>query len=173
VSRNDQDMVYDETGVTERWAKCLDAAAVRIGFEPDLVSLLMMQMKRRREDKASYDNEERGNKRYKQSLLEFSFLINNIGLVDEKEDYAATSAGRRNGNVNKASHDHNGLVVIEPEMEALERLTDDEKRIAFQAFYKRELQRQRSIFQTQSRDETVFSAPQNGTEDELVTWVDG
>jgi len=151
----------DITGFTDRWAKCLDAAAVRIGVEPDL----MMQMKRRRIEKALYDNE---SKRYKKSIHELPFLINNIGLIDEDEV-----------NGHSAAHDKTSVAyvdkvtpyVIEPELEALERMSEEEKRVTFQAFYKKELQRQRSIFfQTQSLSQSFT----NGIGDEnMIAWIDG
>ncbi len=157
MNRNDQDKLDDIARVTERWTKCLDAAAVRIGVEPDHV----MQIKRQREEKALHDES------CKKNMDELPFLINNIGIVQMEEENGTRSINRhsiRAQRVEEATQ-----YVAEPELEAFERMSEEERRVAFQTYYKKELQRQRSI---------VFpihiNGIRNGTDDEnMIVWIDG
>jgi hypothetical protein len=150
--------VDDKRIVTERWTKCLDAAAIRAGVEPDLVAIWALKIKRRREEKSRNDSDQRSIKKYKQSLLEFSFLINNIGPLEEEEDNEYLSTNRMSkidsNESDTMDNFRGGIMVVEPEIEAFERMSDEEKRNAFQAYYKKELSRQRCLLLDLGVDES-------------------
>lgn len=117
--------------------KLLDAAAIRIGVELDLVTELAMRHKRKREEEEKADAATKKRKEA-QGAKQLSFLRNNIGRTDQDEEQRALRLRMEEEELMNESDEEEFVAVIDSDDE-WEEMIEDERRAAFQAHYKREM----------------------------------
>ena len=147
--------------------KLLDAAAIRIGVELDLVTELAMRHKRKREEE---DRADEATKRMKeaQSAKQLSFLRNNIGRNDELE--ALNAQRLKLAEEEGLESDDDEFVAVLDSDDEWEEMNEDERRATFQAFYKKEMASFGNIDGNNSRS----VSDNNGAEPEDgIVWEDG
>jgi len=136
-----------------RKRKLMDAAASRIGTSLPVhfqLRLIRQQRRRKKEAEAKRLNEQKGNElreaAKKGSVKELVFLTDNIGrpkrqrimMTEENEDDDEDEDDEGNPN-------ERGAVVLVDDTEELLRMTDGERKAAFQAQYKMEMARQATL----------------------------
>ena len=127
----------------KRGRELLDAAAIRVGVELDLVSELARQHKRRKEE----EEREKSLGKNKKKAQELTFLQNNIGkdVVGQQKDAAEKLKGKEEEEASDSEPDVIGIVVDSDDEFA--NMKDDERRPRFSAYYKKEMARQKSLTQ--------------------------
>jgi len=164
-----------------RKRKLMDAAASRIGTSLPVhfqLRLIRQQRRRKKEAEAKRLNEQKGNElreaAKKGSVKELVFLTDNIGrpkrqrimMTEENEDDDEDEDDEGNPN-------ERGAVVLVDDTEELLRMTDGERKAAFQAQYKMEMARQATLLSLEP-DGKNGGLPRLTEEDEqAVMWEDG
>ena len=115
--------------------KLLDAAAVRVGVELDVVTSLAMRHKRKREEEESQDEEAKKRKRANDETL--AFLKNSIGRNDDDVEASRRRAEEEEQKNDESDDDDDLYLVVDSDDEWAE-MTEDVRRATFQAFYKKE-----------------------------------
>lgn len=133
--------------------KLLDAAAVRVGVDLDVVTSLAMQHKRRRQEE---ENEDEASKQKKKAQNEtLTFLKNNIGKNDESEIERARRMEEKDANGYESDEDDN-YVVVDSDDEWAE-MSEDVRRATFQAYYKKEKVRLKALADGENPSKAVVS----------------
>ena len=169
-------------GTGQSKEKLLDAAAVRVGVELDVVTSLAMRHKRRRQEEENQDEETKKKKRIQEETL--AFLKNNIGRNDTDDyDYRR----RRDEEDDEKDHedsdnDEDVNLMVDSEDEWAD-MTEDVRRATFQAFYKKEKARLKaSLISSGNSGGPNVSSNGNGShhdhefadlDSEGVDWVEG
>lgn len=117
--------------------KLMDAAAIRIGVELDLVTELAMRHKRKREEEEKADEATKKMKEAK-NAKQLAFLRNNIGRTDEDELLRAQRLKMEKEDRLDESDDEEYVEVVDSDDE-WEEMNEDERRATFQAYYKKEM----------------------------------
>ena len=154
-------------------SKLLDEAAIRVGVELDLISALAMWHQRKKEEEEQKDNGDKQKRQNQAATLHF--LRNSIGRIEEDDDDDEQEAKRRKLHekmMNKHNRDEN---ESEPQNEYLA-MTEDERRATFQAYYKKDMARQRTLLYPDSNPGNLNQS--HIDKDELdeygnVLWEDG
>ena len=115
--------------------KLLDAAAVRVGVELDVVTSLAMRHKRKREEEESQDEAAKKRKRAQDETL--AFLKNNIGRNDDDLEARRRAEEEAEKEEGSDEEDDDVYLVVDSDDEWAE-MTEDVRRATFQAFYKKE-----------------------------------
>ena len=146
--------------------KLMDAAAIRIGVELDLVTELAMRHKRKREEEEKADEDTKRMKEAK-NAKQLAFLRNNIGRTDEDEILRKQRLKMEEDEKFDESDDEEYVAVVDSDDE-WEEMTEDERRATFQAYYKKEM----AAFESEGN--TRGSLPNGATDEELgIAWEDG
>jgi hypothetical protein len=160
--------------------KLLDAAAVRVGVELDIVTSLAMKHKRKRKEEEEENEDEVLSKQKRAQHETLAFLKNNIGRNDD----LALERQRRHlmeeMDENDDSDEEDSHVIAESDDE-WEEMTEDVRRATFQAYYKKEKARLKSlILGIKEGDEdhhtmAVVSDDNHEEQDDIigVNWEDG
>mmetsp|Transcript_8131 Transcript_8131/g.15303 ORF Transcript_8131/g.15303 Transcript_8131/m.15303 type:complete len:478 (+) Transcript_8131:1723-3156(+) len=160
--------------------KLLDAAAVRVGVELDIVTSLAIKHKRKRKEEE--DNEdETMSQRKKAQHDTLVFLKNNIGRND---DFDAERHRRHliDEEVDDDDSDEEDSHVIAESDDEWEDMTEDVRRATFQAYYKKEKARLKALLlggggttDDGNHDMSVVISDDNGDQDDImgVNWEDG
>jgi transcription initiation factor IIE alpha subunit len=146
-------------------SKQLDAAAIRVGVELDLVTELAMRHKRKREEEEKADEATKKMKR-EQSMKQLSFLRNNIGRNDEDEEARAQRLKMEAEERMYESDDEKFVAVVDSDDE-WEEMNEDERRATFQAYYKKEMA------VSGNADGTAGRTVSENEDDEGVAWEEG
>ncbi len=118
-------------------SKLMDAAAIRIGAELDLVTELAVRHKRKREEEEKADEATKNMKEAK-NAKELAFLRNNIGRTDKDDLLQKQRLKLEEEERLDESEDEEFVAVIDSDDE-WEEMTEDERRANFQAYYKKEM----------------------------------
>ncbi len=187
--------------------KLIDAAAMKVGVDIGLVARVVIeererQLQRRREEEKQREKEGGSNKRKKHKGDEFHFLQDNLGvlsteLVSREEKKEKTTTKKREGaeadapttsdNEDDKRYPKKSNYYISDETDEFWNLPEDDRRAAFQAQYKAEVERQKKLLGIRSLDDAAMIAPfhsrldgsNNGDdhdaaeESENVDWEDG
>lgn len=141
--------------------RLLDAAAVRVGVDLDLVTSLAMQHKRKRQEE---ENEDEAAKQKKKAQFEtLAFLKNNIGRNDEPD----IDRTRMEDEVEYDSDDDDDFLIVYDD-DDWEGMSEDKRRAMFQSFYKKEMARLKALANGESGN--IVS---DDGEDDGVNWLDG
>ena len=169
--------------------KLVDAAAMKVGVDLGLVAKVIIEererQKRKREEKKKEEEDEAADGNNKKKKMkpgqELFFLQDSLGLggadVISKEEREKRRLGYLQGNdADSADEDdrkkkHESYYVSD-ETDELRNLPEGERRAAFQAQYKAEVQRQMKLLGVSSLDELVQRANVDG-DDDGVEWEDG
>jgi len=160
----------------QRGRELLHAAAIRIGVDLDLVSLLA---KRKREEEQKKEEENKNNKIKKKNVgKELTFLKDNIGredFVDQDKlikDEAETS---------DSEEDEIAAIPVDSDDEFAD-MTDDVRRVRFSAYYKKEMARQKALMEREmtpgGNKSLRLTQPQVVSDNDieasdLIAWDDG
>ena len=147
--------------------KLLDAAAIRIGVELDLVTELAMRHKRKREEEEKADEATKKMKEA-QSVKQLSFLRNNIGRNDEDAKLRAKRLKMEEEERLNESEDEDFVAVLDSDDE-WEAMKEDERRAAFQAFYKKEMASYGGVDSVNGR----IVSDNSNEYDDGIAWEDG
>ena len=167
--------------------KLVDAAAMKVGVDLGLVAKVLIKererrLKRRQEEK---EKEEAGGvKKKKKEVEELHFLRDNLGIAgsgvtkEEKEKRRLDYLGGGDESSDDDEEDEQTKMesfYVSDETDELRNLPEDDRRLAFQAQYKAEVERQKKLLGITSLDGLVSFRPQmDGEEDlESVAWEDG
>jgi len=155
----------------------LDAAAIRVGVELDLVSELARQHKRKLEDEEKEKNEGK----IKKKAGELTFLNNNIGRDDIRQpDGSAKQLRKGQEEASDSEDDVIGIVVDSDDEFA--NMKDDERRVRFSAYYKKEMARQKALTQPnkilgggdlRTRHGNFVSDVDEADDGDNIAWDDG
>lgn len=157
----------------KRGRDLLDAAAIRVGVELDLVSELAREHKRRKEKE-----EEEAKIGEKKKEKELTFLNNNIGR-DDLMQQASTQSVKHQKEESDSEDDVIGIAVeSEDEFANME---DDERGVRFSAYYKKEMARQRALMQphntsgdeTRNRQGSLITDDGDFEDGDNIAWDDG
>jgi len=147
----------------KRGPDLLDAAAIRVGVELDLVSELARQYKRKKEEEEKNADEAKKEK-------ELAHLRNNIGRDDLEQQDGSSERLRKEQETASESEDDVIGIAVDSDDEFAD-MTDDERRVRFSAYYKKEMARQKARMQPHN------FVPENGDEimddGENIAWDDG
>jgi len=174
----------------QRGREILDAAAIRIGVEPDLVSELFKQQKRKKEEEEQREAAEAENGKKKPKYETLHFLKDNIGRNDKRDDTAGKDGGHnpQKQYVDDEDTDNDEIGIPVDSDDEFANMTDDERRVRFSAYYKKELMRQKRLLQlnNMTAEESARlmreqqQRPGSGTNangmdgnGELIAWEDG
>lgn len=160
--------------------KLLDAAAVRVGVELDIVTSLAMKHKRKRKEEEEENEDEALSKQKRAQHETLAFLKNNIGRNDDLELERQRRHLMEEMDENDDSDEEDSHVIAESEDE-WEEMTEDVRRATFQAYYKKEKARLKSlILGINEGDEdhhtmAVVSDDNHEEQDDIigVNWEDG
>ncbi len=146
--------------------KLLDAAAVRVGVELDVVTSLAIRHKRKRQEEESKD--EAAKKKKAEQYETLSFLKNNIGRNDDvggiREDY-------ENQDNQDDSDDDDACLVVDAEDDWAE-MKEDERRATFLAFYKKEKARLKVVSGDEASNGTEITQDEYNDDFPGVNWED-
>lgn len=150
-------------------SKLLEAAAIRVGVEMDLVTELALRHKRRREEEERAD-EATKKMREAQNAKQLSFLRNNIGRNDGSEEEARAQRIREEEERELMyESDVDEFVAVLDEDDEWEEMNEGERRATFQAYYKKEMAASGGVDGQGNR-----GMSENGVDDEDgVAWEDG
>jgi len=179
--------------------KLVDAAAMKVGVDLGLVARVVMdereRLKRKREEqKREREEAEAGNgtKKKKKQSGELHFLQDNLGATNSvigtlgasgelsKEEKEKRRLGYLEQDGEEEEDDEEGQnrmesYYVSDETDILRNLPEDERRAAFQAQYKAEVERQKKLLGITSLDDLVpFQPSVDGDDDvENIAWEDG
>ncbi len=167
--------------------KLIDAAAMKVGVDIGLVARVIMeererQLQRKREEK---QREKDGKRKKQQGVDELHFLRDNLGVLSA-ELSREEKRKRRRVDEDDASSDNDSdenhpkrSYYISDETDELWNLPEDDRRSAFQAQYKAEVERQKKLLGIASLDDVImpFRSQLDGNDDgdelDNVAWEDG
>ena len=185
--------------------KLVDAAAMKVGVDLGLVANLILEERKRRalvkKRKGEEKEEENGKggkgghagngiKKKKNMGEELDFLKNNLGIASaamgglSREEKERRRLGHLAGDDDSSDEDEDEeqkeIFVVTDETDELRNLPEDDRRAAFQAQYKIEVERQKKLFGLTSLDDDVWvmsgivsEENKEDDEDESVAWEDG
>mmetsp|Transcript_19667 Transcript_19667/g.42753 ORF Transcript_19667/g.42753 Transcript_19667/m.42753 type:complete len:490 (+) Transcript_19667:88-1557(+) len=169
--------------------KLVDAAAMKVGVDLGLVARVIFgereRQKRKREEQKK-EEEEGGPGKKKVGLgAELYFLGDNLGIDGteiSKEEREKRRLDYLQGGGDDSSDEDEGQkqkesYYVSDETDELRNLPEDDRRAAFQAQYKAEVERQKKLLGLSSLDDLVpsFKSEMDGDNDDLesVAWEDG
>jgi hypothetical protein len=156
--------------------KLLDAAAVRVGVELDIVTSLAMKHKRKRKEEENEDETLSQRKKAQHETL--AFLKNNIGRNDDFESESHRS--HLMDEVDEEDSDEEDSHVIAESDDEWEEMTEDVRRATFQAYYKKEKARLKALIlgingEEDHHNNMTIVSDDNGEHEDImgVNWEDG
>lgn len=159
--------------------RLLDAAAVRVGVELDIVASLARMHKRKRKEEDEKEDDA-STKRKKAQNETLTFLKNNIGRNDDLEMERQRRLIEEDGNDedDDTDYDDDSLVAAESDDE-WEEMNEDVRRATYQAYYKKEKARMKALLLSEGPREghkATATVSENGEDDNDVfgvNWEDG
>jgi transcription initiation factor IIE alpha subunit len=158
--------------------KLLDAAAVRVGVELDVVTSLAMKHKRKREEEESQDEAAKERKKAQDDTL--AFLKNSIGRNDDESDMEARKREEEEREEDLSDDDDDDICLVVDSDDEWVEMTEDERRAKFQAIYKKEKSRLKASANGNGSIRTgagsVVTEDGNGDDDDDdlgVNWEEG
>mmetsp|Transcript_1432 Transcript_1432/g.3051 ORF Transcript_1432/g.3051 Transcript_1432/m.3051 type:complete len:435 (-) Transcript_1432:180-1484(-) len=170
--------------------RLVDAAAMKVGVDLGLVAKVIMdereRAKRKREEKKK--EEAGGGKRKKQAGQELHFLQDNLGAdnkeigefgaglsKEEKEKRRLGYLGGGDDSSDEEEENQRESYYVPDETDELRNLPEEDRRTAFQAQYKAEVERQKKLLGITSLDDLMLFQSQRDEEDDLenIAWEDG
>jgi len=165
--------------------KLVDAAAMKVGVDLGLVAQVIIdererQKRKREETKRELEDGGGKKKKKKSEQQELYFLQDSLGLDGaelSKEEREKRRLGYLEGDGNDLSDDDDEKqpqesYFVSDETDELRNLPEDDRRAAFQAQYKAEVERQKKLLGIRSLDELVPVQDENDESDD-VAWEDG
>lgn len=165
--------------------KLVDAAAMKVGVDLGLVAQVIIdererQKRKREETKRELEDGGGKKKKKKSEQQELYFLQDSLGLDGaelSKEEREKRRLGYLEGDGNDLSDDDDEKqpqesYFVSDETDELRNLPEDDRRAAFQAQYKAEVERQKKLLGIRSLDELVPVQYENDESDD-VAWEDG
>ena len=165
--------------------KLVDAAAMKVGVDLGLVAQVIIdererQRRKREETKRELEDGGGTKKKKKSEQQELYFLQDSLGLDGaelSKEEREKRRLGYLEGDGNDLSDDDDEKqpqesYFVSDETDELRNLPEDDRRAAFQAQYKAEVERQKKLLGIRSLDELVPVQDENDESDD-VAWEDG
>lgn len=166
--------------------KLIDAAAMKVGVDIGLVARVIMeererQLQRKREEK---QREKDGKRKKQQGGDELHFLRDNLGVLsaelsrEEKKKQRRVDDDASYDNDNDENHPRRSYYISD-ETDELWALPEDDRRSAFQAQYKAEVERQKKLLGISSLDDIItpsrsqLDGDDAGDELDNVAWEDG
>lgn len=166
--------------------KLIDAAAMKVGVDIGLVARVIMeererQLQRKREEK---QREKDGKRKKQQGGDELHFLRDNLGVLsaelsrEEKKKQRRVDDDASSDNDNDENHPRRSYYISD-ETDELWALPEDDRRSAFQAQYKAEVERQKKLLGISSLDDIItpsrsqLDGDDAGDELDNVAWEDG
>lgn len=166
--------------------KLIDAAAMKVGMDLGLVARVVIEererrLKKKREEKQK--EEEAGGKKKKHTLgAELYFLGDNLGFSNSdmsREEKERRRLGYLGGGGESSDedekHQQKDSYYVSDETDEFRSLPEDDRRAAFQAQYKAEVERQKNLLGITNGNDTVqYRATSEKDEDaESIAWEDG
>jgi len=152
--------------------KILDAAAIRVGTELDLVSELARRHKRQREIEEQLDEDSKKRKEM-QSAKQLVFLRDNIGRSYENEEQRKARMKIIEEERLLDESDEEDFVMVVDSDDEWENMNEDVRRAKFQALYKKEMARcERGINGDAGAAITVSQDEENDYDDTTIAWED-
>ena len=167
--------------------KLVDAAAMKVGVDLGLVAQVIIdereRQKRKREEtrKELEDDGGKKKKKKKSDQQELYFLQDSLGLDGaelSKEEREKRRLGYLEGEGNDLSDEEGDKkqpqesYFVSDETDELRNLPEDDRRAAFQAQYKAEVERQKKLLGIRTLDE-LFPVQDQNDESDDVAWEDG
>ena len=169
--------------------KLVDAAAMKVGVDLGLVSRVLMEEKERKALAKKRKREEKadgGKRKKKNQSTELEFLQDNIGISrtgigggtglskEEKEKQRLQYLGGDDSSSDEEAVERESYYVTD-ETDELRNLPENDRRAAFQAQYKLEVERQKKLLGlSKLLDDTAAQRGSAGDDDvEDVAWEDG
>ena len=171
--------------------KLVDAAAMKVGVDLGLVAKVIIDqrekaLKRKKEEKERAEGG--GGKKKKRTGEELHFLRDNLGITgpgidatgvskEEKEKRRLDYLGGNDSSDDEEEEDMpKESYYVSDETDELRNLPEDDRRTAFQAQYKAEVERQKKLLGIKSLDDLhqSFRSQVDGDDDlESIAWEDG
>ena len=166
--------------------KLIDAAAMKVGMDLGLVARVVIEererrLKKKREEKQK--EEEAGGKKKKHTLgAELYFLGDNLGFSNSdmsREEKERRRLGYLGGGGESSDedekHQQKDSYYVSDETDEFRSLPEDDRRAAFQAQYKAEVERQKNLLGITNGNDIVQSqaASEKDEDVESIAWEDG
>ncbi|KAL3771463.1 hypothetical protein ACHAW5_006146 [Stephanodiscus triporus] len=166
--------------------KLIDAAAMKVGMDLGLVARVVIdererRLKRKREEKQREEGGEGKKKKHKHGE-ELHFLRDNLGfsisdMSKEEKDRRRLGylGGGGESSDEDVEHQQKDSYYISDETDEFRSLPEDDRRAAFQAQYKAEVERQKTLLGITNGEDCVQSQATSERDDntESIAWEDG
>lgn len=162
--------------------KLVDAAAMKVGADLGLVARVIMEQKQSRIEAKKRKREEKAEGKKKKKILEFDFLRDNLGFgwdisgrisKDEKEKQRLGYLGVEDDSSSDGEEEQLESNYVIDETDELRAMNDHDRRAAFQAQYKIELERQKKLMGLSSLNSISEDVKKEDGDADSIKWEDG